>query len=116
MKHTLLLATVLGMGILYALSSCADKLPPPSTTLDCSTVTITYNSHVKRILDANCGVVGCHDDNVQTAFGAYNTLDSVRMTTLYNRVCVLGDMPPSGLSTPFIDTIRCWKENGFLEN
>lgn len=116
MKHTLILALALGMGILYALSSCADKLPIPPTPLDCSTVTIAYNSHIKRILDANCNLSGCHDNTTQGTFGAYNTLGAFRRTAIYNRVCVAGDMPPSGISQEIIDTIRCWKENGYLEN
>jgi hypothetical protein len=119
MKHTLILAATLGIGILYTFSACADKLPPPPPpTIDCNTTTITYDAHIKRILDASCNLPNCHDNSMASVFGPYNTLDTVRMTTMYNRVCVIGDMPmsPVSLTQPFIDTIRCWKEKGFLEN
>lgn len=118
MKHSLLI-TAIGIGILYIFTACADKLPPPPPpTIDCATTTITYNGHIKRILDASCNLSNCHDNTSATVFGAYSTLDTTRMSLIYNRVCVIKDMPmaPISITQPYIDTIRCWKEKGFLEN
>lgn len=101
---------------LFAISSCADKLPEPDTSLDCATNPISYNSHVKGILDAKCNLSGCHDNNFQGTFGDFSTLDATRMQDIYNRVVVVKNMPPAGMSVELVDSVRCWSENGYLEN
>lgn len=117
MKSYILFTIILLISFICFMSSCTDKLADPSSSiLDCSTTKITYVDHVKGILDANCNFSGCHDDNNQTSFGAYASLDQARMSTLYQRVCVAKNMPPAGMSAEKIDTIRCWSENGYLEN
>lgn len=97
------------------MSSCTDKLTDPSV-MDCSTTRITYVDHVKGILDSECNFSGCHDGNNQTTFGTYASIGATRMSSLYQRACVAKNMPPAGMVTAKIDTIRCWSENGYLEN
>jgi hypothetical protein len=115
MKNRLLFATFLSISLSSFFSSCADKLPE-FAPLDCSITRITYVEHVKGILDAKCNIPGCHDDNAESSFGAYSTLGQARMTEMYTRVCVTKNMPPSGMSFQRVDSIRCWSENGYLEN
>ena len=94
--------------------SCTDKLPKPP--LDCSTTFITYDNDIKNILDATCNVADCHDDNTQSSFGDYSSLDASRMNSIATNV-KMGLMPPSGdITSGAADTIRCWMENGFLQN
>ncbi|CAA6828353.1 MAG: Unknown protein [uncultured Aureispira sp.] len=118
MKNNILFAAFLTISLFCFLSSCADKLPDPNAivSLDCATNQITYVGHVKGILDAKCNLSGCHDDNSQGSFGDFSTLGQARMEDIYTRVCVTKNMPPAGMITERIDTIRCWSENGYLEN
>ncbi|WMX15309.1 MULTISPECIES: hypothetical protein [unclassified Aureispira] len=116
MKNKILFATFLTVGSFCFFSSCADKLVEPDNTIDCATSRITYNDHVKGILDAKCNLSGCHDDNFQISFGAFSTLSDARKQDIYTRVCVTKNMPPAGMTSERVDTIRCWSENGYLEN
>jgi len=116
MKNHVLFITFLAIGLLCFVSSCADKLPEPDNSLDCSTTQITYTDHVKGILDAKCNISGCHDNNSQSSFDAYATLGTARIQEIYTRVCVTKNMPPAGMTTERVDSIRCWSENGYLEN
>ncbi len=94
--------------------SCTDKLPEPTL---CNTTSITYNAHIEEILNMNCELSGCHDGNSESDFGTYSSLNAARMNTIYQRVVIDNNMPPSGnISTGAVDSIRCWKESGFLEN
>lgn len=111
-KHTLL-SSILFVMVALCFFSCLDKLPTPNTST-CST-TITYNNHVKGILDRTCNISGCHDDLQEASFGTYASINSTRQTNIYNRVCVSKDMPVGGTTTAIIDTINCWKESGYLE-
>jgi hypothetical protein len=86
------------------------------TTNVCTTTRITYVAHIKNILDAECNTSGCHDDNFQSSFGAYSTLGQARIEDIYSRVCVIKNMPPAGMAAERVDSIRCWSENGYLEN
>ncbi|MBL4650459.1 MAG: hypothetical protein JKY03_12075 [Aureispira sp.] len=118
MKNNILFAAFVIISLLYFFSSCADKLPDPNAivSLDCATTQITYVAHVKGILDAECNTSGCHDDTSQSSFGAYSSLGQNRMEDIYTRVCITENMPPNGMIAERIDSIRCWAENGYLEN
>jgi hypothetical protein len=95
-------------------TSCTDKLPEPSL---CNTVDINYNTHIDSILNSNCELSGCHDGSSQIDFGTYSSLGAARMNVIYQKVVIDNSMPPSGnISTSTVDSIRCWKESGFLEN
>jgi len=116
MKYYTLSITVIVVSILYAMSSCTDKLPEPTTDPCASMTTIYYDDHIKPLLDAHCNTSGCHDNSFQIAFDTYSSLSATRRASIYNRVCVTQDMPPSGgFSSAIIDTFRCWKEGGYME-
>jgi hypothetical protein len=118
MKNNIFFAAFVIISLSCFFSSCADKLPDPNAyvNLDCATTPITYVGNVKGILDTKCNTSGCHDDNAQTAIGAYSTLSDARKQDIYNRVYVTKTMPPSGMTIERVDSIRCWSENGYLEN
>jgi hypothetical protein len=116
MKNHILFAAFLTISLLCFLSSCTDKLAEPDNSLDCSTNQITYVGHVKGILDAECNLSGCHDNNIRSAFGEFSTLGAATMEDIYTRVAVTKNMPPSGMTTELVDSISCWSENGYLEN
>lgn len=115
MKNQILFAAFLTISLLCFISSCADKLPE-FTPLDCAATPVTYVGNVKGILDAKCNLSGCHDDNAQGVLGDYSTLSDSRKQEIYTRVCVTKNMPPAGMGFQRIDSIRCWSENGYLEN
>lgn len=115
MKNRLLFAIFLIIGLSSFFSSCADKLPE-FASLDCSTTRITYVDHVKGILDAECNLAGCHDDNNKDSFGDFSTLSEARKRDIYTWVSVIKLMPPLGMSFQRVDSIRCWSENAYLEN
>ncbi|MFK7799856.1 MAG: hypothetical protein AB8E82_20550 [Aureispira sp.] len=119
MKRSLLTISILIAGFIYFLSSCtADKLSLPEPSgLSCDQTTITYEGHVRGILNTQCNTSGCHDGNVMQPFEAYSSMDQTRRERIYTRACVTKDMPPAGgLNLGYIDTIRCWQESGYLEN
>ncbi|MGH1335665.1 MAG: hypothetical protein ACRBFS_06010 [Aureispira sp.] len=119
MKRSLLFVSVLAAGFIYCLSSCtADKLSLPEPTgFQCSQITITYEDHVRSVLNSQCNTAGCHDDANLSSFGSYQSMNQARREYLYTRVCITKDMPPAGgLALEYIDTIRCWAEQGYLEN
>ncbi|MDC0231461.1 hypothetical protein OAK19_05795 [Aureispira] len=117
MKYAIKFTIALIVITVCTMSSCTDKLPEPQEPpLDCSSNTITYDDHVNSILESNCNTAGCHDNSSQVSFGAFSLLTSFRKDDIATRVAN-GNMPPSGnISTALTDTIRCWQENGFLEN
>ncbi|MFT5645805.1 MAG: hypothetical protein ACI976_000479 [Aureispira sp.] len=115
MKNRILFAAFLIISLSCIFSACADKLPE-FAPLDCSITPVTYNGSVKGILDVKCNTSGCHDDNAQSTLGAYSTLNDARKQDIYNRVYVTKNMPPSGMDFQRVDSIRCWSENGYLEN
>lgn len=119
MKRSLLTISTLIAVFIYFLSSCtADKLSIPEPSgLKCDQTTITYNAHVQSVLNTQCNTSGCHDGNVMQPFGTYSSMDQTRRERIYTRACVTKDMPPAGgLALEYIDTIRCWAEQGYLEN
>lgn len=118
MKRSLLFVSVLVAGFIYCLTSCtADKLSLPQPTgLDCALTTITYVDHVQSVLNSQCNTSGCHDNAVMGRFDDYASMDQTRRERIYERACVTKDMPQAGMALEYIDTIRCWAEQGYLEN
>ena len=107
---------LLGLGFYWTACS-ADQLPEPGPDkLDCDQTSITYNAHIKGILDANCNTSGCHDNQNLGQFGDYSTIGMPRLQNIYNRAVVSGDMPPQGMPRELRDSIDCWASQGYLEN
>lgn len=85
--------------------------------------TITYTTHVKTIIDANC--VSCHNPEGDAYFTPLTTYEEVRTavveTNLLERIQMQNGepdiMPQTGGRMPQdkIDLIIRWTEEGFLE-
>jgi len=121
MKKTTYLVAILLLTVVWALSSCtADKLPEvvENTTL-CDSVTITFDAHVKPMLDKGCNYSGCHDGNNQLGIETYGSMDAARRDYVHERIQD-GSMPPSYVSLQLTsaerDSIDCWKKGGYPEN
>lgn len=87
--------------------------------LDCSTISSAYNANIKPIIDANCISSGCHNSGSNNGdFTSYAGLKGKADNgSLENRVLDKKDMPPSGaLSLDDRKKIKCWIENGALNN
>lgn len=117
MKKQLLFSLVIfGMGCYWSACS-ADKLPEPGPVgIDCDQTSITYEGHVQGILNAKCNVSGCHDNQVMGRFDDYATLPASRRENIHNRAVVLKNMPPQGMEPEFRDSIKCWAEQGYVQN
>lgn len=115
-KRFLFLLLLCGMNF-YWMACSADKLPPPNPAeIDCTVTHISYNTHVKGILDANCETSGCHDDQNLSSFGDYASLGQTRRQRLYERIVIAKDMPPAGMDQLLRDTVNCWSLQGYSEN
>ena len=102
--------------------SCAynkDELPKPNETGAGGTSTggvptITYTSHAKAIIDAQC--VLCHSGSGQ--FPPLNTYSAAfaKKLRIEARTIVQGTMPPSGsLPQTTKDTLQMWINQGALQ-
>ena len=108
-------------------NSCDDNEPKPSTNNQpqalCDSLNITYNTHVKAIVDANCNTAYCHAAGVggfklgtyaevKTAAEKPNFLGAIKHEDGYEAM-------PKGqpkLSDNFIQQFECWEKTGFKEN
>lgn len=75
--------------------------------------TISFTTNIKSIIDTNC--IECHGGNrfpdLRTYQGIKNSAETVR-TQIVNRT-----MPQGGsLTDDQIELIRCWIDNGALDN
>lgn len=112
-------------------SSCAnDQLPEPIPPTFCDTITATYNTIVKDIIDTQCGVSPCHIPGGNGP-GDYRTFDGVRPSIenglFKERVIDLIDdfdlgMPPewnedgpNELTDEQREIIECWIAAGYPE-
>lgn len=91
--------------------------PPPVGFCD----TITYNKHIKKIIDANC--VSCHGPSVQQAGVTLTTYAEVKNKADAGRIKARvidgqgGFMPQGGeLTAAEKNLIVCWLNNGKKEN
>ncbi len=80
---------------------------------------ISYSGVIKKILDTNCNVAGCHNGDLGS------TRDWRNYTTVKNDAASIKSrtanksMPPSGstaLTKQEIDQITCWVDDGALNN
>ena len=109
--------------VVLSLFSCSqDRLPDPVNNNDfCSTMTITYDQHIDSLLTRTCSYASCHDGNSGLSpILSYGDLPEPRRNIAFERMVFAKDMPPSYATTTLskeqIDTIKCWKDQGYLEN
>ncbi len=72
----------------------------------------TYQSNIKRIIDANCTKSGCHP-----SFATYNGIKPYLLNNQFkSRVLDEQSMPQGGkLSHDELDLIQCWHDQGYPE-
>lgn len=107
------------------LTSCSNDSEEDLIDNDPIEETITYNGHVKVIIDNNC--IGCHGNpptnGASTSLLTFNDVKvGVENNNLINRVSAqagaAGAMPLGGPRLPqnLIDLIVAWEADGLLEN
>ena len=131
--------TLEGQVAIYFLLACcltfascsADQLEPPGA---CETMSPTYESNVKSIIDQTCAYGGCHDGAGGIGPGDYTSfagleqdINSGNFTerTINLRENPSRGMPPNNSTYPEsqqddmsaiqLEIIKCWIQNGFPE-
>jgi len=103
-----------------------DELPKPEPVV-CNNETITYDGHIKAILDLSCAYDGCHIAGFSSGdFTNYASLDPFLASSgaLAGRAITDQDMPPSNvpagmpemLTAEQLELLQCWVDGGYLEN
>ncbi len=93
-----------------------DNTPEPDPIPE----TVTYNGHVKAIINGNCG--SCHanppTNGAPSSYTNYNEVKTGVEGNIIFRINSAADpMPPTGrMSTNNRAIIQKWKDQGFLEN
>ncbi|MCH2043169.1 MAG: hypothetical protein MK212_03455 [Saprospiraceae bacterium] len=122
MKKQISLLSLYGLLLIYFLNACTrDKVI--NNSVDCSTITVTYDDQIKPILDAKCADAGCHNSNDATAgviVSNYNSLKPYLDNGLFKTEVITDRTMPIGeantLTKEEYNLIVCWEEQGFLES
>lgn len=120
-----LFSVILALALVVVLSpACKTRKPvapptpvaAPTPVVDCSTTNATYSNNIAPIIANNC--MPCHEAGSLLDFTTYEKLSVVAKDgELDRRVLLLKDMPPLGpLSEDDQKKIRCWLDNGALNN
>lgn len=109
--------------LVVALCSCESTTYDELQESETISGTVTYNSHIKPIINANC--ISCHSEGGVSGFrplGTYEQLkEAVLTTNLLDRIQRQngepGQMPQTGrMPQANIDLILQWNEEGLPEN
>lgn len=94
-------------------SSTPAAAPVP---VDCNTINATYSKDIAPLIANYC--MPCHEAGTLIDFTTYEKLSVVAKNgELDRRALLLKDMPPLGpLSKEDQEKIRCWLDNGALNN
>ena len=89
---------------------------------ECVTDSLTYNAHMKTIIDTRCAISGCHVSG-GTGNGIFTNYAGIKAKvdngSLHERVVVRKDMPPAGstqLNECQIQQFDTWIAGGAPEN
>ena len=124
MKKILLLVVSASFVFMY---SCNDEEPTPSTNNQpqalCDSIAITYNGHIKAIVDVSCNSASCHAISaggfklgtyaeVKAAAEKANFLGAIKHENGFEA------MPRNAakLSDDDIQKFECWEKTSFPEN
>lgn len=137
-KDILFLALLLGFVVFMTERCTNDKLPEPITisdTLSCDSLNVTYCKDtetivtycidIKKIIEINCAIPGCHKSLTQpNTFGPFDTYDNIKNEALNGSLlCAIKwecpiEMPfllPK-LPDSIIAKIDCWIQAGAPNN
>lgn len=134
MKNCVVLL-ICGSLVVYVLLSGActtDKLPEPVILVSCDTLPATYNGLVKPIIDRSCALSGCHVNGggAPGVFTSYSGMAAFLNESGFEKFVVdlkndpERGMPPNWTSNPGpkdlsaydFAILKCWIENGYLED
>ena len=100
--------------VFFAFQSCNKaKLEPICET----TEDVTYDTHVKTIIDNNC--MKCHDSGSNNGeFDTYAGLEAVTANGEFEKQVLVDQSMPrfADLTQTDINILQCWFEAGFPEN
>lgn len=119
MKIRLLACTICFSAILF--QSCADHdLPEPE--IDACSVTVSFETDVKPIINSSCAIPGCHngDNGADKNWTVFSNFQSKR-ANVKDRITrppgTPGHMPAVGsITQDQIQSIVCWVDQGGLNN
>lgn len=108
----IIVALVIAVAIFY---SCAkDKARPEATPEPCTPV--SFANDVMPVINAHC--VSCH--NSASSYSPLEDYNTVKLRfddgSLKQKVLIDKSMPPGGMSAEEVQKIRCWIEQGGLDN
>jgi len=110
-KKLLLLFTII---IVSTHLFCTNKSIDGTLSSTCNPA-ISFSKSIKPILDANCNMVGCHDDQVITSLKDYQTVHDG--AAQIKSSIMTGKMPKNRtMSTADKNAIYCWVDNGAKNN
>lgn len=122
-----ILLAILILYILAILSSCEynhqEEVLPEGAINPCDTAAAKFNSNVMPILTAKCATSGCHDgtgDDPNLSSDFYNQLSSSLSDGKFKTKVIDGRTMPPVSATPLTAEeylqLKCWYENGHLNN
>jgi hypothetical protein len=84
----------------------------------CDTIPASFNAVVFPLITSRCASPGCHDETASGGFTFQNYSQISDAKDMINTQAVIQKtMPETGpLSTAEINKLRCWIENGGLNN
>jgi hypothetical protein len=112
-KRVLAITVILGLFVL----ACEYNVENEDIVIgDCETA-ISYSTEIRPLMDANC--MPCHNGDGNTPFApdltTYTVVEGI--ADLIKDVTQSGRMPKQGsLTTAQIEAIKCWVDNGALNN
>jgi uncharacterized membrane protein len=92
--------------------------PGSNAAVDCTTINAKFSADIQPLMTSKCATSGCHD---ATAAGGLTLQNYTQISSVKDRInaraVVEKTMPSSGpLATAEINIIKCWIENGALNN
>lgn len=123
MKKTLLIVCATLAALTY---SCKDEPIHTTEPRDyCDSLGITYDGHIKAVMDANCAIPTCHTQAAKSGGFALSTYFEVRDAAkkdnflgAIKREQGFKGMPIGApkLSDEIVEQLECWQENAFPQN
>jgi hypothetical protein len=115
MKNKHLFTTVVSLS--FIISSCEYNVENEDMVIDPCETAVSYSTTIRPLIDANC--MPCHNGDGNTPFAPdltnYNSVQGI--AGLIKDVTQSGRMPKDGsLTIAEIDAIKCWVDNGALNN
>ena len=117
MKKYLLTFSVVAITAISCTHNDKNEITPPADI--CSTTPASFAADVLPIIQTNCAKSGCHANGSGAGGVVLETYEqiSAKAARINQRALVEKTMPPSGpLSATQISIIKCWIENGALNN